>query len=112
MAFLSTNSNEQGASRFDLVVGETSIGRHPECGIVVDAGAVSRYHAKICANHDDFVVEDLGSSDGTFVNGDRIEKPHRLFDGDVLRIGQTELLVEIQGAEFQGDDPSETIVEF
>lgn len=93
MAFLSTNSNGQnGANRFDLVPGETAIGRHPECGIVVDAGAVSRYHAKIITNEDSFVVEDLGSRNGTFLNGQLLTKPEYLREGDRIRISEIEFV--------------------
>ncbi len=93
MAFLSTNTNgEDGASRFELIPGETSIGRHPECGIVVDAGAVSRYHAKIIGKADDFLVEDLGSRNGTFLNGQLLSKPEILREGDRIRISEVELV--------------------
>ena len=93
MAFLSTNSNGvSGADRFELGGGETSIGRHPECGIVVDAGAVSRYHAKIVANGDGFAVEDLGSRNGTFLNGQLLTKPEYLREGDRIRISEIELV--------------------
>jgi sigma-B regulation protein RsbU (phosphoserine phosphatase) len=93
MAFLSTSSNGQnGANRFDLLPGETAIGRHPECGIVVDAGAVSRYHAKIVATDDSFSVEDLGSRNGTFLNGQLLTKPEYLREGDRIRISEIELV--------------------
>lgn len=91
MAFLATDSNGTvGANRFDLDPGETTIGRHPECGIVVDAGAVSRYHAKIVANSDDYLVEDLGSRNGTFLNGQLLTKPEHLQEGDRIRISEIE----------------------
>ncbi len=93
MAFLSTNSNgEDGASRFDLAAGETSIGRHPECGIVVDAGAVSRYHAKIVHRDNKFLVEDSGSRNGTFLNGQLLSKPEVLREGDRIRISEIEFV--------------------
>ncbi|MCG8649375.1 MAG: FHA domain-containing protein, partial [Pirellulales bacterium] len=93
MAFLSTNSNgEEGATRFDLTARETSIGRHPECGIVVDAGAVSRYHAKIVAQSEEFLVEDMGSRNGTFLNGQLIKKPEVLREGDRIRISEIEFV--------------------
>jgi pSer/pThr/pTyr-binding forkhead associated (FHA) protein len=39
-------------------------------------------------------VHDLGSTNGTFVNGERLERPRRLVDGDVVRVGSTELRFE------------------
>ena len=70
MAFLSTNSGsgDNRTTRFELNELETSIGRHPDCHIVVDAGAVSRFHAKVVRNEDQFSVFDLGSRNGTYLN--------------------------------------------
>ena len=51
------------------------MGRHPECDIVLDAGAVSRQHAQITWIDGDFFVEDLHSRNGTFVNGTQIQGP-------------------------------------
>ena len=47
-------------SRFELNDRETTIGRHPECSIVVDAGAVSRYHAKVVRKPNGFPNRGLG----------------------------------------------------
>ena len=50
------------------------IGRHPDCDLVLDSNAVSRRHARIVADGDQFAVEDLGSRNGTFVNGERVQR--------------------------------------
>src|SRR5919201_846343 len=44
---------------------------------------------------DDFVVEDLGSMNGTFVNGQRIEGPHQIVDGDQIHVGATHLTAQL-----------------
>lgn len=62
------------------------LGRHPECDIVVDLGAVSRQHAKIITAQGDSYVEDLNSRNGTFVNDERVEGRRHLKQGDELRI--------------------------
>jgi serine phosphatase RsbU (regulator of sigma subunit) len=62
------------------------LGRHPDCDIVLDVGAVSRQHARIVQVGEDYFVEDLNSRNGTFVNDERIEGRRRLADGDELRI--------------------------
>lgn len=62
------------------------LGRHPECDIVVDLGAVSRQHAKIVTAQGDSFVEDLNSRNGTFVNDERVEGRRKLKQGDELRI--------------------------
>ncbi len=64
----------------------TVIGRSTECDLVVKASQVSKRHCRILLTSDQVVVEDLGSSNGTFVNGARIDRAH-LQDGDELDIG-------------------------
>ncbi len=94
MAFLSTSSigDDGSAERYRLQDGETIIGRHPDCHIVVDAGAVSRYHAKVVQRNDDFLVEDSGSRNGTFLNGQLLTEPEVLREGDRVRISDVELV--------------------
>jgi sigma-B regulation protein RsbU (phosphoserine phosphatase) len=95
MPFLSTNSNaDESPTRFELVEQVTSLGRHPECTIVVDAGAVSRYHAKITRKPDGFVVEDSGSRNGTYLNGQLLSGPQFLREGDLIRISEVELVFQ------------------
>ncbi len=96
MAFLLTSS-DGAETRFDLVDDDTTIGRHPECSIVVDAGAVSRYHAKVAQKSDGFVVEDSGSRNGTYLNGQLLTGPQYLRDGDRIRISEVEF-------EYHSDD--------
>jgi adenylate cyclase len=67
-----------------------SIGRTPENDIELKDSLISRKHTSIVKKGDRYVVYDLGSSNGTFVNRERIEmKP--LDDGDVIRVGDSEL---------------------
>lgn len=91
MAVLSTTSNgQESPDQFDLAEPETTIGRHPDCTIVVDAGAVSRYHAKITKRPNGFVVEDSGSRNGTYLNGRLLTGPHPLKTGDQIRVSDVE----------------------
>ncbi|MEM9826925.1 MAG: SpoIIE family protein phosphatase [Planctomycetota bacterium] len=76
--------------RFALASGETTIGRHPDCTIVVDAGAVSRLHARVVREGPVVKVEDAGSRNGTFVNGQMLSGPHALMPGDRIRISEVE----------------------
>ncbi|MCD0460285.1 SpoIIE family protein phosphatase [Roseiconus lacunae] len=106
MAFLSTSPGNNalggadiaagaisgGPERFKLSDGETSIGRHPDCHIVVDAGPVSRFHAKVIGEGQAFTVHDLGSRNGTYVNGQRLSTPHVLREGDRIRISDIEFV--------------------
>jgi putative peptide zinc metalloprotease protein len=79
------------------VTGNVTIGRSPESTIQLADPAVSRRHARVSpasGDGDAPLVEDVGSSYGTFVDGRRIEGAEPLRDGARLRLGNHELLVE------------------
>jgi pSer/pThr/pTyr-binding forkhead associated (FHA) protein len=67
--------------------GRTLIGRSPECDIFLDDVTVSRRHAELIAEGERFVIRDLGSLNGTFVNRQRIESTE-LADDDEVQIGK------------------------
>ena len=67
-----------------------TIGRLPECDVVVDDAGASRQHARIQRTESGFVLTDLGSTNGTMVNGEPIQE-HVLENGDRITIGETEL---------------------
>ena len=68
----------------------TTIGRSPDCEIFLDDVTVSRKHAVVLQRDGTFLVEDLGSLNGTFLNRRRIESGE-LADGDELQIGKYRL---------------------
>jgi DNA-binding winged helix-turn-helix (wHTH) protein len=70
-----------------LAEGDNLIGRDPDAKIRIDIGGVSRRHAKIVVDDADVTLEDLGSKNGTYLRGRRINKPIRLAHGDEIRIG-------------------------
>jgi EAL domain-containing protein (putative c-di-GMP-specific phosphodiesterase class I) len=82
--------------RFDLASFPACIGRQPECSVQLSAGRISRRHAEIRRNaRGELEIRDLDSTNGTFVNGRRIDAPTALFSGDVIHVGDRELrLVE------------------
>ncbi len=86
MAYMTTQDEASGTTRFELNEGETVIGRHPDCDIVVEVGAVSRFHAKVTKRANEFVLEDQGSRNGTFLNGQLLAGEQVLREGDKVRI--------------------------
>ena len=70
----------------------TTVGREAGSGIRLDRDEfVSARHARIEPRTDGIWIDDLGSTNGTFVNGSRVKKAKSLRSGDVVRIGETEL---------------------
>ena len=74
-----------------LRTGKLYLGRSPECELAISDPAVSRRHARLWVSPTQIVVEDLGSQNGVFVNGARIQGPCELLAGDKLRICSHEL---------------------
>ena len=72
-----------------------TIGRAPRADFIVDVALVSRLHCRLTATNDSLEVEDLKSTNGTFVNDKRIERA-TLASGDRLRVGRFELTVQQQ----------------
>ena len=72
-----------------LLTGPLSIGRDAACDIVIVNGFVSARHARIFAAHGQWMVEDLGSTNGTVLNDFPLSAPHVLTPGDRLLVGDT-----------------------
>jgi len=73
---------------FDLNQAEMSIGRDISNDIVINDAEVSRKHARLIAQTGGYVLEDTGSTNGTFVNGQRLMGPHLLRPGELLLLGE------------------------
>ncbi len=65
------------------------IGAEADCDIVVDRPTVSGHHCRLSRTHGGFILDDLGSSNGTFVNGVRISTPTNVAKGDTITLGRT-----------------------
>jgi hypothetical protein len=81
--------------RVTMDEGPLAIGRLPECSVVVEDSNVSRRHAELRRDGPDVVVVDLGSTNGTRVNGAQV-RTQRLNDGDEITIGRTSLRFEVR----------------
>jgi VWFA-related protein len=85
---------QPGTSRKFMLGGDgpIEIGRSPDCAIQLEYPTVSGVHALISFHGEAFLIEDAGSRNGTFVNGERAEGQHVLREGDRVEIGEAELL--------------------
>ncbi|MBT3389591.1 MAG: FHA domain-containing protein, partial [Chloroflexi bacterium] len=83
---------------FSLKKNLLTLGRAEDNDIVIDDAEVSRYHARLTWQGDKWVIEDLGSSNGTYINGQRISAPTILAAGSQLRLGPDVVLGMQAGA--------------
>lgn len=81
--------------RFEVEGASVGIGRAEENEIWLDDPDLSRYHARLDAHGHTYLLIDRGSTNGTFANGQRVER-HRIRDGDVIELGGSMLEVEVQ----------------
>jgi pSer/pThr/pTyr-binding forkhead associated (FHA) protein len=80
---------------FDLDSSPLTIGRSEHNDIALDGDEfASARHVRVEPRRDGVWVNDLGSTNGTFVNGVQIDRPRKLMNGDVVRVGETELRFE------------------
>jgi pSer/pThr/pTyr-binding forkhead associated (FHA) protein len=70
-----------------------TVGRAPRADFILDVALVSRLHCRLTAADDHLEVFDLKSTNGTYVNDERVEKA-KLASGDKLRVGRVEMTVE------------------
>ena len=104
---LSMNGVMQG--EYELSKERLTIGRKPDNDIQIDNLAVSGKHAMIITILDDSFLEDLGSTNGTYVNG-KLVKKHALKDGDVIAIGKHELKYVNEHATADDDEFEKTMI--
>jgi hypothetical protein len=91
-ALLLVRRGPGAGSRFLLDETVTSAGRHPDSDIFLDDVTVSRRHAEVARQGSEYVVRDVGSLNGTYVNRERIESDTPLASGDELQIGRFKLI--------------------
>jgi pSer/pThr/pTyr-binding forkhead associated (FHA) protein len=90
-ALLVVQRGPSAGSRFLLDTDHTTAGRHPDSDIFLDDVTVSRRHAAFRRTPDGFIVSDVGSLNGTYVNRDRIDEV-LLSNGDEVQIGKFRLV--------------------
>ena len=92
MATLFVMQGRDRGKRFDLRSASLTVGRDATNGIQLNDSEVSRRHAEVRRTAEGLLVADLASSNGTFVNTEKVEKQRLLKNGDRLQIGRTLLL--------------------
>ncbi|GAC1536652.1 MAG: hypothetical protein NVS3B10_00700 [Polyangiales bacterium] len=91
MGYLTVIAGNRAGEMFKLDGEETVLGRGPQSAVHLDSDGVSRKHARVVRQGDSFIVEDLKSTNGTWVDEKRITF-HKLKDGDRVQVG-TEVIV-------------------
>ncbi len=88
------------------------VGRHPDCSIQLGVDRISRHHARFDVSGNSLMLEDLGSTNGTFVNHRQITEPTRLNVGDVVHLADHEfrLMMKHQATEPSAPRGDETVV--
>lgn len=80
------------AREFELLPGENVLGRDSDASVVISMKSISRHHARIVVSGDAATLEDLGSKNGTWLKGRRVEGRVGLADGDEFRLGSVPLV--------------------
>lgn len=93
---------------FPLVKDEMIVGRDTTSDIVISDAEISRRHARLYKLGEAYMIEDLGSTNGSFVNGQRLTGPHALQPGETVRFGENIMLVF--EAPMAAYDPNATMV--
>lgn len=95
MWLLKTEEGAELPFTFRILPGNIkTVGRATRADFAVDAALVSRLHCRLTAGATEIEVVDLDSTNGTFVNGERIEKRKTVKSGDRIGVGRVELVVE------------------
>ncbi len=90
-----TTENDSGEA-LKFTQNEITLGRDETCEFVVNDPTISGRHARLTFRNMHWWVEDLGSTNGTYLNEEKIETPTILISGDEMRIGKNVVLVEIE----------------
>lgn len=100
---------DQVVQEYQITGDQVKIGREPDNDIVIDNVAVSRHHSRIERVGGGYTISDLNSTNGTFVNEERIKEQVKLQDGDIIIVGKHSIVLESEnkaeaqaGADFGG----------
>lgn len=109
MAKLVVKFNNDVVDHIELRQGDMKVGRKPGCDVLIDNLAVSGEHANIFTVGGDSFIQDLGSTNGTFINNKRITK-HHLRDGDTVTIGKHSLIYLSENMTEETENFAKTVI--
>ena len=92
MASIKIISGANTGETYELEIRETTLGRHPDCQVVLKDSTVSRRHARFVKEGDHYLIDDIGSQHGTRLNGEIVRSPERLYDKDEVQISQVRVV--------------------
>ena len=98
MAEIFVDVGQDLIAKYSIEHGEYIIGRDASCPIVVEAELVSRHHARLTFNAFELVIEDLGSSNGVFIDGVQVQLPTRVRLDQEVQIGSARLFIRLREA--------------
>ncbi|HEY6211437.1 MAG TPA: FHA domain-containing protein [Vicinamibacterales bacterium] len=104
MAKIVLRFGDQVLKEYELGAHALKIGRLPDNTVVIDNPAVSSHHARIVYENGKFVLEDLKSTNGSYVNEQRVNR-HTLENGDMVLIGKHKLVYDASGGEGVAEAP-------
>jgi pSer/pThr/pTyr-binding forkhead associated (FHA) protein len=105
-AYLLTGEGDTAAHP---IAGETIIGRGEQADLLLADSTVSRRHAAVRQDGHTVVVTDLGSANGTYVNGEPVLDGTRIEDGDVIHLGGAEIRIRVDGRDPDEPTPTEIL---
>lgn len=94
----------------ELEDGTYSVGRSQDCRLILSHGSVSSLHCEILVHLSEVIIRDLGSKNGTFVNGSRIDGQMPVRNGQIIRFGMIEAELELSAAPWPADETYESAV--
>lgn len=91
-AFVVVLSGDRMGEMFELRDDRTTLGRGLQADVRINDEGISRAHAMVEVDGDEYYLKDAGSTNGTFANGERVERRHKLGEGDKIQIGAASVL--------------------
>lgn len=99
MASITVKQGDKLVGKFSMKASPCVVGREPSNGVHIDNIGVSRQHCQFLYDGNKFYVEDMGSSNGTYLNNQKVTR-HEVTDGDAVTIGKYILLFEHSAFDF------------